>query len=431
VRHLRPLAFVATIGALALACPPLAARADATADAITGPATTNAPAAGGPAVEPDDATILKRQIEELKARTAVHERELLMLESRLEALEGGRAMVREAVLLSGGSALPASTGQVAQKRESSVDAAYLQQNALFKRGLTLTPSLSQSYATSRFFTLNGFLALGAIFLGNADVSQQKSSQTAFNMNATYGLNNRTQISLNAPYLHRTTTYSTVGAGYAANQASEATVDYGGLGDISGGLFYQVARERGNSPNVVANLQFSAPTGRGPFGIKNASAANNNNLIYPSTLPTGQGVWGISTGVSLIKTIDPAVLYGGANFYYYLPGKFRDISADENMVSPGYAQPGHAFSINFGTAFALNDRTSISLGYQQIVSGATRLRTFGAPWQKIMGTSLNAGMLQIGTSYTTSDRRAWVTQLGIGVTQDAPNVQLNLQLPHRI
>jgi hypothetical protein len=60
-----------------------------------------------------------------------------------------------------------------------------------------------------------------------------------------------------------------------------------------------------------------------------------------------------------------------------------------------------------------------------------LRTFGAPWQKIMGTSLNAGMLQIGTSYTTSDRRAWVTQLGIGVTQDAPNVQLNLQLPHRI
>jgi hypothetical protein len=49
----------------------------------------------------------------------------------------------------------------------------------------------------------------------------------------------------------------------------------------------------------------------------------------------------------------------------------------------------------------------------------------------MGTSLNAGMLMIGTSYTTNDRRSWVTQLGIGVTQDAPNVQLNLQLPHRI
>jgi hypothetical protein len=149
------------------------------------------------------------------------------------------------------------------------------------------------------------------------------------------------------------------------------------------------------------------------------------------LPTGQGVWGISTGVSLIKTIDPAVLYGGANFYYYFPGKFRDISADQNTVLPGYAQPGHALSVNFGTAFALNDHTSISLGYQEIVSSATRLRTVGAPWQRIMGTSLNAGMLMIGTSYTTNDRRSWVTQLGIGVTQDAPNVQLNLQLPHRI
>ncbi len=431
MRKLRSLAFAATIGALALTCSPLAARADAPAEAITGPATTNAPAVATPTVETDDPAILKRQIEELRARAAVHERELLMLESRLEALEGGRATVRAAALRSNDGAIPASTGQLTERRDTSVDATYLQQNALFKPGLTLTPSLSQSYATSRFFTLNGFLALGAIFLGNADVSQQKSSQTAFNMNATYGLNNRTQVALNVPYLHRTTTYSTVGAGYAADQASEATVDYGGLGDISGGVFYQVARERGSAPNIVANVQFTAPTGRAPFGIKNARAAANTNLVYPSTLPTGQGVWGLSTGVSLIKPIDPVVLYGGANVYYYFPGKFRDISADSATVSPGYAQPGHAFSINFGTAFALNERTSISLGYQQIVSASTRLRALGAPWQTIMGTSLNAGMLMIGTSYTTSDRRAWVTQLGIGVTQDAPNVQLNLQLPHHI
>src|SRR6202049_1173315 len=132
MRHSRPLAFIAMIGALALACLPMAALADATAETMTGPAATNPPVAGAPTVDTDDPAILKRQIEELKARTALHERELLMLESRLEALEGGPALIREAALRSSASALPASTGQVTQKRESSVDATYLPQNALFR-----------------------------------------------------------------------------------------------------------------------------------------------------------------------------------------------------------------------------------------------------------------------------------------------------------
>jgi hypothetical protein len=79
------------------------------------------------------------------------------------------------------------------------------------------------------------------------------------------------------------------------------------------------------PDVVWSLRVKAPTGRSPYGIKLVQSAGNNNLSLPDRLPTGNGVWGITTGLSFVKTVDPAVLFASVGYTHYLDGHFSDIS----------------------------------------------------------------------------------------------------------
>lgn len=58
--------------------------------------------------------------------------------------------------------------------------------------------------------------------------------------------------------------------------------------------------------------------------------NNNNLIIGQQLPTGNGVWSGTLGLSFLKTYDPVVLFANASYTYYVPR------------SPAYPHPPRAW-----------------------------------------------------------------------------------------
>lgn len=326
------------------------------------------------------------------------------------------------------AAAPDQAALTTAPTDASVQSVYQQQNALFHRKLSLTPSITQAYSDNRFFTLNGFLALGAIFLGNVNVTQQQSNITMLGLNGTYGVNDRLALEGQVPYFVRSTTFSSVGANESGQVPSQDRVHSNGLGDAVVGAYYQLEREHGGAPSVTLNGHVSLPTGRSPYGIKLRSDASNSSLQYPGSLPTGSGVVGYEAGASFVKTSDPAIFFGGANFYYNRAGHFADLSTDSTIHQPGSAQPGNAFQYQLGTAFALNEKTSLSFAFDDIVTGESVLQPDRGKRQTLIGSGTNAAYLSISAGYARDTQHTIITEFDLGLTQDAPNFQINLRLP---
>lgn len=311
-------------------------------------------------------------------------------------------------------------------------AVYQQQNALFTRRLTLEPKITYTYYDRNQINLNGFLALSAIFLGNISVQKVKASTLQFDLLAREGVTNRLQFAADLPFLYRSFEFLSGGAGGSASTLSQANVHTHTFeqGDINGGFYYQVARETATHPNVVWNVQAIAPTGVEPYGIKLVQPnPSNSSLVVPASLPTGNGVWGTQTGLSFVKTSDPAILFASVGYLHYFAHHFKDISSTAGQVVPGSVQLGDVYQYGLGMAFALNRRMSLSTSYAQSIAGRAETKADGAGWQYIAGSDANAASFNIGVTYGLSMRETLVTNLGIGLTKDAPDLSLSISMPY--
>ncbi len=336
-----------------------------------------------------------------------------------------------------GSAYAADDGQASLKAppESASKKAILQQNTdFFYNKITLQSSMSYAYSDQNTINLNGFLALGAIFLGNINVSKVKSSIYTFTQSAYLPLGNRWQLVLNVPVVYRQSTYEIGGAGYASSQYSAATVTSGGprLGDVSFGAYYQLLQENKNWPSLTASLLVTAPTGINPYGIKLYQPdPNNTNLQVPTTLPTGNGVWTITPGISFVSTSDPAIFFGSASYYYNLQRSFPDISTTPGQVQPGQIRLGNAFQFSLGVAYALNDRLSLSSSFADRLQQDTQVSSMGSPWTPIVGSGANVAVANFGLTYAFNPDTSLIMNLGIGMTSSAPNFQLTATIPYNL
>jgi len=350
------------------------------------------------------------------------------LPSQNHYVEASAPLTSAAHLIAPPPIAPQTYGKAAPTA-NAVKAVYQQENALFSKGLTLTPAATYTYGDNRFFTLNGFMALGAIFLGNINVSRQQNSLYEPNLNIAYGASNRLQFDATIPFVYRSSMYSSQGAQSSSAQISERNTHSGSIGDVNFGLYYQLAQHSLGSPATILSAHITAPTGITPYGIKVYQDTTNNNLSYVESLPTGQGAWGLQVGATMIKTLDPAVVFGGVNLAYNLPQHYNDISPYVGMTQPGTVQPGGSLSFTIGTAFSLNDRMSTSFSFQDSMVQPLRERPDGMPWTNVVGSALNAAVFNIGATYAVSKNLSYQTVLAIGLTQDAPNFQLTFRVPH--
>lgn len=316
-------------------------------------------------------------------------------------------------------------------KSKSATAVYQEQHAVFDRRFTLETGFSYSHFDRKQISLSGFLALDAIFLGDISVDTVKADILTFDVLGRWGLSNRLQVDLAAPFLYRRTIYQST----ANSQFYKETVTQNPdaqVGDVSAGLYYQLSPETLTRPDIVWNLRLKAPTGTHPYGVKLRDAsggATGSPLTVPTELPSGNGVWSISTGLSFVKTVDPAILFANVGYFYNFSRHFDDISSQAGTVTPGRVKLGDSLQYGFGTAFALSERTSLSFSYAQRFTARSRTQPDGGSWATVPGSDANAATFNLGLTHALSERATMVVNLGVGLTPDAPDLQLSFKFPY--
>ncbi|MGY3255406.1 hypothetical protein BK636_25055 [Pseudomonas chlororaphis] len=400
-----------------------------------------------------DVEALKQELLELKQRYEVQQKALAVLEQRVRQVEEQPAppppkrlakspadmrgnqqvagTTSKGPTPAGGSSYGESLKDDSQPAQS-VSNLYDEASGFFGGGkFSVETGLTYSRYDTRQLILNGFLALDSIFLGNINLDRIKADNWTLDLTARYNLDNRWQFDVNVPVVYRESTYQSGGAqNGAAGVTSEKTVSKDPtLGDVNFGIAYKFLDESVNTPDAVLTLRVKAPTGEEPFGIKLRQVQDNTNLFVPDDLPTGNGVWSITPGISLVKTFDPAVLFGTLSYTHNLEESFDDISSTVNQKTPGKVKLGDSFQIGMGVAFALNEKMSMSFSFSDLIQRKSKLKEDGGDWQSVVSSDANAGYFNVGMTVAATDNLTIVPNLSIGLTDDAPDFTFSLKFPY--
>ncbi|VVN93885.1 autotransporter domain-containing protein [Pseudomonas fluorescens] len=419
--------------------------------------STLLPAAMLQAAPASDVEILKQELMELKQRYEVQQKALAILEQRVRqvedqpATEQPKRLAKSPADLKGNSQVATGTGAAAasggaagggssygqsladdSQPAQSVSNLYDEASGFFGGGkFSLETGLTYSRYDTRQLILNGFLALDSIFLGNINLDRIKADTWTLDLTGRYNFDNRWQFDLNVPVIYRESTYQSGGGNEgSAGVTTESTVKRDPtIGDVNFGIAYKFLDESVNTPDAVVTLRVKAPTGKDPFGIKLVQDNANTNLFVPESLPTGNGVWSITPGISLVKTFDPAVLFGSLSYTHNFEDSFDDISSTVNQKTPGDVRIGDSFQIGAGIAFALNEKMSMSFSVSDLVQRKSKIRENGGDWQSVTSSDANAGYFNVGMTIAASDNLTIVPNLSIGMTDDAPDFTFSLKFPY--
>ncbi|MBG8559214.1 MULTISPECIES: transporter [Pseudomonas] len=394
---------------------------------------------------------LKQELQALKQRYESQQQALMVLEQRVRQVEDQPPAPPQRLTRS--PAAPTRSGQVAtasgaapgtgssygealkgdSEPAQSVSNLYDEASGFFGGGkFSVETGITYARYDTRQLILNGFLALDSIFLGNINLDRIKADNWTLDLTARYNLDQRWQFDINAPIVYRESTYQSGGAGNNAQGVTEQTVTRDPtLGDVNFGVAYKFLDESENSPDAVLTLRVKAPTGKDPFGIKLIQDPNNDSLAYPEDLPTGNGVWSISPGISLVKTFDPAVLFGSLSYTHTLEESFSDVSSTSGVKVPGKVKLGDSFQIGAGIAFALNEKMSMSFSVSDLIARKSKIKSAetGDSWTSVPSSDANAAYFNVGMTLAATDNLTIVPNLSIGLTDDAPDFTFSLKFPY--
>ncbi len=411
-----------------------------------------------------DVRALVSQLEALKASYAQEVRRLRELDMQVQAIQarvsgktaqmpaaqpptataaGPQAPAVPAAAMAAAATPPAegyasSATEAQQAKEAarrSVDDVKQQQSALFNQRLTLENSITYARYDRKQLTLNGFLALDAIFLGNIAIENVESDSLTYNFAARWGLNPRLTLNLDVPYIARKTIYQKGGAGGSAAAIAQEETHGTGIGDVTVSANYKLFGERGWRPETVLTGAVTAPTGREPYGLDwKVIERDDDDFIrfaVPAKQPTGNGLWQANIGLSAVKSADPAILFGNIGYVRSFKRSFNDIDANPDTVNPGEVVLGDSYYFGAGIAFAFNERTSLSISFSDRMSARASTRFKNGKWTKIIGSDGNAGTLNLGVTYALTSKATFVSMLGIGLTPDAPDFSLAFKVPYML
>jgi len=432
-------------------------------------APASAPRPAAPASPQDEADVRKlmADLEALKASYAQEVRRLRELDMQVQAMQArlagktaglssapiaaaaapaanvaSAAVEREEQAASAAAPPPAGYAssaaeaqQAKQESRRSVDDVKQQARALFNQKLTIENSVTYARYDRKLLTLNGFLALDAIFLGNIAIENVESDSLTYNLATRWGVTPRLNLNLDVPVLGRKTVYQKGGAGGSAAAIAQEETTGGGLGDIAVSGNYQLFAEKGSVPETVLTFGATAPTGREPYGLDWKVLERDDDqfirFAVPSRQPTGNGVWQANVGLSAVKTADPAILFANAGYIYSFDRSFDDIDSNPDTINPGDIRLGDSWYFGAGVAFAFNERTSLSISFSDKISARASTRFEGGQWVKVIGSDANAATFNLGVTYALNQHATLVSLLGIGLTPDSPDFSLAFRVPYML
>ncbi|MDA8231920.1 MAG: hypothetical protein M0006_11345 [Magnetospirillum sp.] len=284
--------------------------------------------------------------------------------------------------------------------------------------LVIDPSLEYQHTSVNTFVAGGVALLNVFMIGNFNASQQTSDAVTATLGFRYGITDRLEGELRVPYMYRNSTSVDTLVSTTNFQQTTGMEAYA-LGDIEWALHYQVNDGQQGWPVFVANFRTKSNTGTGPFDNVRFDPAGNE-----ISLPTGSGFWAVEPSVTMIIPSDPAVFYVNTGYLYSIPGTVDRTFDPTHFITT--VNPGGAVRFGMGMGVALNEKVSFLLGYQEdFISGT--LINFGNG-SSFTTSSLSVGVLNVGMNWQTSKTSTFNINLGVGVTRDAPDVDLLVRMP---
>lgn len=270
----------------------------------------------------------------------------------------------------------------------------------------------------------------SVLIGVFNINESRQDIITGSLAARYGLTDKLEVGVRVPYVQRWDHSVLVPIQGSTNNDPAREIDTsangGGVGDIELSARYQFLTGRGGTPFLVGNLQVVAPTGSNPFDVpRNA----NGEALEAAT---GAGFWGVAPSITAILPSDPAVLFGTIGYTHNFG---RAVDTEISPVRVTYVKPGDALSFSAGIGIALNERTSLNLGYAHTWAFGTRTRTeLISPTAQNPGSSestsrdLQLGRLLFGVTYRATDRASINWSVEVGATDDAADVRSVLRVP---
>lgn len=290
----------------------------------------------------------------------------------------------------------------------------------------LEPSFSYAHSTSTVVAIEGFTVIPSLIVGLINISQAQRDIFNMSISARYGITSRLEVGIKVPYIQ-------IDESIRERQALEGTpVDIindssgNGLGDVEMSLGYQLNDGSDGYPYFVSNLRIKSDTGESPFEISRRELTNEDGDVVGIVFDeqaTGSGFWSVQPGFTAMYPTDPAVLYGSLSYLW-------NIEDDKGEENGGKIDPGDAIGFSFGIGFSVNEKTSFSLGYDHNVIFNTKVENSpdlnDSTFERFHSASFLVGISQ-AVAQTTSVNLS----LSIGVTEQAPDMQLTIRAPFAI
>ncbi|MES2317629.1 MAG: acetate kinase [Pseudomonadota bacterium] len=320
---------------------------------------------------------------------------------------------------------PAASG-----RPPEVAPLFEQPGVLTPKGkFVFEPAFQFGYSSSNRVALVGYTIIPALLIGLVDVREVKRNTSTAVLSGRYGLGNRLEIDARIPYVYRSD--ATVSREIFTGTAVENVFSTSGkgIGDAELGVRYQFNNGGADRAYYVGSLRFKSRTGRDPFEVVTdclrRCVGNASGTGLPLELPTGSGFYSLQPGLTWLFPSDPAVFFGSVSYLHNFRRKnvSRTVLGGEQEFL-GDVEPGAIIGFNFGMGLGLNEKASLSLGYDH--SSIGRTRQAGVPVPGSVRTQL--GTLLLGFSYRINERRSLNVSVGAGLTRDTPDVSLTVRVP---
>ncbi|TCV91430.1 hypothetical protein EC912_11123 [Luteibacter rhizovicinus] len=437
------------LGTFALACLPMCIGAAWATDAPVDPALRDRVAAQSQKLDAMRSRVAEQsaELEEMKRALARQEAEFSDLRKAvgLDSLDASRGGSLAASGQQGGAAPSApqdATTTVAQStrpvgkppeqadRPPEVAPIFDQPGVLTPKGkVIIEPSYQFGYSSSDRVALVGYTVIPAILIGLIDVRQVKTTTQTGAMAFRYGLTNRLELEVRVPYVdsHTDTISREIFTGAAQDNLFSSSGK--GLGDIEATARYQINKGGPDSPYYVGWFRVKSRTGKDPFEVTTDCVTrcvqNATGTGLPLELPTGTGFYSAQAGVTWLYPSDPVVFFGNLSYLHNFTR--NNVSRTVLLAGKqflGNVKAGDIADVSVGMGLALNEKASISIGYDQSFVGRTTQngQALSASARTVLGSLL------IGGSYRFSDKRTLNVTLGVGVTRDTPDTTVTVRLP---
>lgn len=319
----------------------------------------------------------------------------------------------------------------ADGRPPEVAPIFEQPGVLTPRGhYVLEPALQFGYSSSNRVALVGYTIIPALLIGLVDVREVKRNTSTASLTVRRGITNRLEVEVKVPYVYRSD--ATVSREIFTGTAVERVFDTSGqaIGDVELAARYQINNGGADKPYFIGGLRVKTRTGRDPFEVvtdctTRCIGPNVTGTGLPLDLPTGSGFYSIQPSLTWLLPSDPGVFFGTFSYLHNIKRNNVSRTVLSGEREPlGTIKPGDVFGFNFGLGLALNDKASLSLGYDH--SSIARTYQGDVPVPGSVRTQL--GTLLLGFSYRISEQRTLSVSVGAGLTRDTPDVSLMVRLP---